>query len=117
MLEIILVIGLCKALGNVLRAKGRKPFWMQVLLGVAWLGGEIAGAILGGIVHVVRNGPNEQFGVEVYLFAIVGAALGASVTFFIAYMMPSLKDDYVQQVSAVTDPFDRHIDPSNPYAR
>lgn len=114
MLEIFFVIGLCKALGNLLRAKGRKPFWMQVLLVVTWIVGEFSGGFLAGVLHVLRNGEDAPMGISVYLFAILGAALAAGFTFLIAYMLPSL--DHESRHPTTNDPFERRIDPNNPYA-
>ena len=115
MLEIILVIGLCSALGKMLRAKGRKPFWMQVMLVVCWLMGEFTGGFIAGIVHVIRNGENAPMGIGVYLFAILGAALGAAFTFLVAYLLPA--QHAAPQVMPTEDPFElRPRDPNNPYA-
>ena len=115
MLEIIIVVVLCKSLGNQLRAKGRKPFWMQFLLVVAWFGGEFAGGVVGGIAHVIQNGPDAPMGMGVYLFAIVGAALGAGFTFLIASLLPA-SDPETPPAPYGDDPFERRTDPNNPYA-
>ncbi|EMI57508.1 hypothetical protein [Rhodopirellula sallentina] len=114
MLEIFLVIGLCKTIGKLLRGKGRKPFWMQVLLVVSWIVGEFAGGIVAAIVHVIRYGENAPMGIGVYVFAILGAALGAGFTFLIAYLLPANHPHSSLEVSGGT--FERHIDPNNPYA-
>ena len=116
MLEIIFVIGLCKALGNMLRAKGRNPLWMQVMLVVFWIGGELAGGIVAGILHAITKGPEAPMGIGVYLIAICGAAIGAGVTFLIAYLLPSLNYEATPTISS-SNPFGRHIDSDNPYAR
>lgn len=115
MLEIILVIGLCKSLGKMLRAKGRNAVWMQVMLVVCWIIGEFMGGAVGGVVNIIQNGEGAPLGFGVYLFAIGGAALGAGLTFFIAYLLPD------ENSEPHLDPFDnaqigRRIDPDNPYA-
>ena len=115
MLEIILVIVLCKALGNLLRAKGRKPFWLQVMLVFSWIAGEFAAGVVAGIVHVIRYGEDAPMGFGIYLFAIVGAALGAGFTFFIAYMLPAQNSQSLQEIAS-NDAFERRLDPNNPYA-
>src|SRR3954469_6345272 len=76
MLEILLLISMCKSLGKMLRAKGRNAGLFQFMLVMMWLGGEIVGAIVG---MVVLGG-----GGAVYLFALLGAAAGAIVTWIIA---------------------------------
>lgn len=94
MLEIILLFGLCKSMGNVLRNKGRKPLLFQFLLVGMWFGGEIVGAIIGTVVYAIRNGaPPDGLELSTYLFAIVGAALGAGLCFLIAHLIPAAEEE------------------------
>lgn len=79
MLEIILLIFLCKKIGAIIREKGRSPVAFQVLTVFLWFGGEIAGAVVGIIVS-----GNEEPGPAAYIFALVGAAVGATIAFLIA---------------------------------
>lgn len=89
MLEIILVIVLCKSIGNVLRNKDRNPLLFQVMLVAMWIGGEIVGAIVGMIVYAIQHGaPPDGIALVPYLFAIAGAGCGAAITFLIAHLMP-----------------------------
>ena len=81
MIEIILVYFMCKGIGNVLRAKGRKPLFMQIALVVCWIGGEIMGALVAGVLAAMRNEPIREFDMSAYLYALVGAALGAGLCF------------------------------------
>lgn len=125
MLEIILVYFLCKGLGSMLRAKGRKPLGLQILLVVCWLGGEFAGGMVAGVIQVIRNpGQQEvQVDITIYLFALGGAALGTGFVYFIAYLLPpneqfssqaySLKpgDTFAQQNYNLPP-----ADPNNPYS-
>ncbi|MGI9472439.1 MAG: hypothetical protein ACR2NZ_12940 [Rubripirellula sp.] len=114
MLEILIVIGLCRSMGKMLRAKGRKPLLMQIMLVVMWIVGEFTGGFIAGIVHVLRHGENVEMGFGVYVFAIVGAVIGAGITFLIAHLLPS--QDEPQMVTA-QDPFDQRVrDVNNPYA-
>lgn len=115
MLEILLVIWLCKSLGNKLRAKGRRPFWMQFILVVVWFVGEFTGGFVAGVVHVLRNGQDAPMGFGIYFVAIAGAALGAGFIFLVAHLLPGNEP----QVAA--DAFgerksSRQLDPDNPYA-
>lgn len=114
MLEILIVIGLCRTMGRILRAKGRKPLMMQVMLVVMWIVGEFTGGFIAGIVHVMRHGQNVEMGFGVYLFAMVGAAIAAGITFMVAHLLPS---QTALPISTSQDPFDQRTrDPNNPYA-
>ena len=77
MLEILLLVYLCKQVGKILRDKGRSAGWFQFLMVVLWLGGEFVGAMV-----AVALGVGEAGGV--YLGALLGAAGGAVLGFVIA---------------------------------
>ena len=113
MLEILLLIGLWKGMGSVMSSKGRNPLLLQIFAVVGWIGGEIAGAIVGVVMHHIKNGPDVEPGFEVYVFALVGAAIGAGIPFVIAFVLPHAKsaDHYLSQGGP-----SRPIDPNNPYA-
>ncbi len=118
MVEIIVVIALCRGLGRRLRDKGYKPFWFQAMLVVGWIGGEIMGGFIGGIYHVIRNGPNVEPGLEIYLFAIGVAVMSACFCYLVAHLLPD-KNAVAQPAVHTTaeDPFDERIrDANNPYA-
>ncbi len=78
MLEIIALIVLAKRIGSILREKGRKAGWYQFLLVVLWGGGQFVGFIAGIVLT------DAEDGLVLYLFAIIGAALGATIAFYIA---------------------------------
>src|SRR5262245_52441221 len=78
MLEIIAIIAAAKRIGTIMREKGRNGGWYQFLLVVLWIGGEFVGAIIGTIITGGRGG------FLVYVFALLGAAAGAGITFSIA---------------------------------
>ena len=67
MLEIILVIFMCKSIGKKLRAKGRKPLVFQFMLVVMWIGGEIAG----GIATAARLTGSEAGAPTLYLALLI----------------------------------------------
>jgi hypothetical protein len=95
MLEIVLLYFLCKSLGSMLREKGYQPLAFQILLVVFWFGGEFLGGVVAAVVHVMRHGDAPpEFGLGIYLFAIVGAACGAGLWFLIASLMPPKHQDY-----------------------
>lgn len=97
MLEIFLVVHLCHKLGELCRSRGRTAGWFQLLLVLAWIGGEIFAAILGAIVYFVIDGANaanfEPPMAVLYLSGLVGAGLGAWSIFLLVRMLPNLKDD------------------------
>ncbi|MCG8653917.1 MAG: hypothetical protein MI861_29025 [Pirellulales bacterium] len=100
----------------MLRAKGRKPLLLQVMLVVLWIVGEFTGAVVAAAIHIMQNGPNAPMGLGIYLFAIVGAAMGAAFTFLVAALLPA-QNVAPQPAPMVEDPFDRRLhDPDNPYA-
>ena len=71
MLEIILLIYLCKSIGAIVRSKGRKPLVFQILLVMLWIGGEFFGGVVAGVVHAVRHGDVPfEFGISMYLYAL-----------------------------------------------
>jgi hypothetical protein len=85
MLEIILLIALCRNLGNKLRAKARTPWPFQLMLVLAWFGGELVGAVVG----VVISG--DEGGCLLYLFALMGAAVGAAMVSILVHYLPALE--------------------------
>ncbi len=80
MLEILLVIYLCKQISNILRNKGRSPGWYQALLVALWIFGEVAG----GITAMLLLDDGTGFNAIAYLGALSGAAVGAGVAFYLA---------------------------------
>src|SRR3954463_3453341 len=81
MLEIILLVWLCRKIGAIAREKGRKAVGYQFMLVGMWLGGEIGGMVAG--VLMVGANPGGGINPTAYLFALMGAAAGAIVTFVI----------------------------------
>ena len=81
MLEIIFLIILANHVGKIVEAKGHNSAgykWGAVGL---WLGGEIAGAFIGGIILAVMGSDTNCIA---YLIALLGAAIGAWVAITIA---------------------------------
>ena len=69
MLEIFLLVYLCKKIRATLEAKGRSAGWFQFLLVVLWFGGEFGGAVVG----IMLDGS----GGAAYFCALIGAVVGA----------------------------------------
>ena len=90
MLEIILLIYLTRRVGEIVKGKNRKPGWYKFMTVVLWLGGEFAGAFVGGII-VALTGTNQLL---IYVFALVGAGIGAGVAFAVAKGVPGAADPY-----------------------
>lgn len=90
MLEILVVISLCKKMGALMRGKGHeKPFWFQFFVPVFWFGGEFMGALIYGMERALKGEPTEGLGLKLYLVAIAGAALASTLYFVIAKSIPS----------------------------
>jgi hypothetical protein len=91
-LEILILYKLCKNIGQILEAKGRPKFPFQLLVVVAWFGGEVGGGILGAIVESLALEGQEPTMLFAYIFALIGAALGAFIVFRIAKSLPSIQE-------------------------
>lgn len=87
MIEIILLIYLTRTVGNIIRAKNRKTGWYKFMVVGLWFGGEILGAITGGVIVGLSDAPQAI----IYLFALAGAAIGATVSYIIAKSVPPLE--------------------------
>jgi hypothetical protein len=92
MLEIILLVTMCRRLGEKSRAKGHAAGKYQFLLVLFWFGGEIGGAMVAAFLSVVfgvfvdfQGEPNLAV---VYGAGIVGAAFGAWGAFKIVNSLP-----------------------------
>jgi hypothetical protein len=74
MAELVVLYFLCKKISAIARGRGKDPTNYCVLLIGLWIGGEIAG----GIVGVVLTG---YVNLVTYFFALVGAVVGSSIAF------------------------------------
>lgn len=84
MIEIIILVVFCKKLAGIAKEKNRSGSWGAVGA-VGWIGGEIGGAIVG-----VSGGAE---GMNLYGYAIIGAALGALVAYLIVTSLKALPAD------------------------
>ena len=80
MLEILLLIWLGRKIATMARERGRSSTGYVLMLVGLWVGGEIAGIIVGSLL--VQGRPGE-FNGAAYIFALVGAAAGAIASFLI----------------------------------
>ena len=80
MLEIVILFFLARKVGEIVRSKGRKAGWYQALVVVLWIGGELTGGVIGGIVGALTD---TGMGLA-YVFALLGAAVGAGISLLVA---------------------------------
>jgi hypothetical protein len=109
-LEILLLIALTRALARMAKAKHQSQMWGGLVV-LLWIAGEVAGFIIAGMMGLD--------GVETYGIALMGAAIGAGVSFLAVALLPA--KEYVDPWDAV----DRDVrapvqspnyDPANPYS-
>jgi hypothetical protein len=87
MLEIILIVVLSKKIASIASDKGRVAAGYVVLFIVGWLGGEFFGAVVGVILN-----RGEVSGIA-YVFALLGAAVGAGSVFTLVTLLPPVEDE------------------------
>jgi hypothetical protein len=81
MLEILLIVWLSKKIGIKAQDKGYSRGMFRALSIVAWVTGEIAGALL--IILF-----SDEVSLAVYLFALLGAGAGMLLVFIIVLSLP-----------------------------
>ena len=85
MLEIFVIISLCKKMGELMRGRGyEKPFWFQFFVPVFWFGGEFTGGLIYGVERALKGQPTDGVDLKVYLVALAGAVLASTLYFVIA---------------------------------
>jgi hypothetical protein len=95
MIEILILINLCKKIGANARAKGHKGGYYQLLLVLFWFGAEIGAAFAIAFGLALAGEDPEHLGILIWLGAIAGAALGAWGAFKIVKSLPDLtREDY-----------------------
>ena len=85
-LEILVIMTLARVLGARVKAKGLNKFPYQLLLWVLLIGGELAGAVLGFLVHSVLESGEPVPRMFVYFCALVGGVIGIVIAFVIAHV-------------------------------
>jgi hypothetical protein len=75
MLEILILIHLCRKNGGIAEKKGHKPGRYKLLTVLLWVGGEIFGGIVGAFLAGEGGGAGP-----VYLLALLGALAGAGLS-------------------------------------
>lgn len=72
-----------------MRSKNRTPLPFQIMTTVFWIGGEFAGGFIWGVMQALNGGPPKEMDLTVYLFCLIGAGIGAGISFLIAWLVPS----------------------------
>src|SRR5438067_1265991 len=110
MLEWYFLSRLCSSLGDMLRSKGRNPLPFQILLVALWIGGEIAGFVVGLIIGFVVM-DNEDVA---WLFGVGGVVAGAACAggfvFLLAKGIPPAEGAYGSEVEGAYGPGWRQSD-------
>jgi hypothetical protein len=75
MLELFMISRLVRFISRILQAKGRDPGWFQLLTVALWIGGELAGGVIGYLLGLEAGA---------YGLALLGAAGGATAAYVIA---------------------------------
>ena len=84
MLEILLIVFMCRRIGTIMRQKGRRPVWFQIALVLLWFGGEIGGGLAAAVFQAMTGPAGSGGGMQIYLCALLGAGTGAGMAFLIA---------------------------------
>ena len=86
MVEIFLLYFLCKRIGAIVRAKGRKAIGYQFMTVALWFGCEFAGLFGGAII-------SGEVTALAYVIGLSGAAIGALSAFLIARSLSPIGQD------------------------
>jgi hypothetical protein len=92
MLEIVLLIGLWKAMGSLVESKNRYALPFQILVPIMWFGGAIFGGAVCAVVAAF-NKDNDVNKLIVYVYALAGAAISVGFLFLIAACLPEARDE------------------------
>ncbi len=89
MLEIVALFFLCSKMGKMLRAKGWKPLFMQIMVVLAWFGSMFFAAVAYGVYLGLTRGPEavEDVGLAIYPWMLLAAAMSQVVIFGIAALL------------------------------
>lgn len=99
MLEILLLVYLCKRIGIGLRAKGHRAGWYQFFVVLAWLGGEFFGGFALTIMLAIVDPAATPHRGALYLGSLVSAVFAVWCVFWIARMQPDLRAEWNAEVT------------------
>jgi hypothetical protein len=92
MIEIVLLIGLCRNIGRKVRNRGRSAVGFQLMLVGMWFGGEFIGGVVGTIITTLADGQYTGPGLLAYIMALAGAGIGAWGAFKIVNSLSNPND-------------------------
>jgi hypothetical protein len=99
MLEILAVLALMSYVGRIVAKKGYAKGKYQLMTAGLWIGGEIAGAVIGLLITGNYTSP----GLGAYVIALIGAAIGAAIAYAHANNLPVIGEP-IQAASASVNP-------------
>lgn len=93
MLEILLLVGLCKRLGLIAKEKGLKPIKWQLLLVATWIGIEITVSISVYLAFFFLYGEEEAetLTLPFYFLALIGSVVSSWLIFTYLKNLPAQK--------------------------
>ncbi len=98
MIEIIVLIFLCRSIGIKATQKGLKAGWWKFYTVAAWITAEI----LGMMIAIILFGPRNMF--SIYSIAIVGAFGGyLFINYLIDKAPPAIDDNDIDQLGRNSD--------------
>lgn len=96
MIELIVIWRLSVNIGRIAAEKGLKKFPYQLMAVLLWILGEFSG---GGLAYIVLEKPADKL--LTYAFCLVGAVLGAVISFQVMHYVPELpEEDSVSRLAA-----------------
>src|SRR5579862_9725911 len=104
MLEIVLLLVLCRQIGAQVRLKGQNPIGYQLLAVVLLIGGEFGGAFLGRFLapRSAASASLPDLGFA-YLLGLLGAAFGAGLAYAIARNAPPARRNVERDLGPFID--------------
>lgn len=108
MIEIFVVIALCKKLAEMAQERGHGRGW-AALGALFWIAGEVIGGVIGYMV-----GGGETF--AMYGLALLGAGLGALASWLIVSNLTPRPGSMLGDATGVTGETYSHADRNNPYS-
>jgi hypothetical protein len=93
MIELLILINLCRKIGVKAKAKGHKGGYYKLLLVLFWFGAEIGSGFAIALCLSIAGEDAEQLFFLIWLGGIAGAALGAWGAFKIVDSLPDLTRD------------------------
>lgn len=115
MLEILLVLSLCRSVGGRLEDKGYPSAWYQFFVIIAWFGGQFVGAFAAALACAVLDNGREHLGF-VHWSSLFGSSLAVGLVVWFASALPDdCRSGRAAELEAAAVLADLHNDGDNPY--